>query len=376
MPSLHCKALAFLICTISFFGASAQVIQVGESNIGVSGEMQLKWTGKGIPEKLLEMEMVFSQSMLADNTSFDGTFNYKTTSARLSLSYHPKNIVDIKVGMPFLLKQGIDGKTGPFGDLSADVSHSWGETNRLVTGLTLGFPTGYASIMKDDDDLTFYSAENQPGCGLYSASVRASYAFVPDWGIFNIGATYWAGLFSWRTSEYGVDTSTSEKKILYLNKAFEFARDGWGARNDAGVYRPDYVCIYSDFGIKTETVNHGISIGYSYPVAPNKYDVYTKSNTPTPFYTKDAAQMFLDTGNHAADQKYFVAGQLSDTTWEYLKKTTVSKTSIPSLTLQYNIEKNDLLFPIFLGCMVKFNYENRLNFGGFSMGIGFKFPVL
>jgi hypothetical protein len=286
------------------------------------------------------MEILFNQAMVADNSNFDGKFNYKTTAARLSLNFHPKNILNCKLSMPFLLKQGPDGKTGPFGDLTADISRSWGKGNRIITGITLGFPVGYSTIMQDDNDLTFLPPQLQPGSGLFSGAVRASYAFVPGWGIINIGASYWAGLFAVRTSEYGlaVDTVHTSSKILYDKKAFEFARDGWGARNDAGINQPDYLGIYADFGIKTETVNHGISIGYFYPAAPNKYDVYSKSTTSTPYPTKEAAQMSLDAGNTTNNVTYFVAGQQPwDSTWVYLKKTTMSQTAFPSLTLKYNI---------------------------------------
>lgn len=274
--------------------------------------------------------------------------------------------------MPFLVKQGPDGKTGPFGDMLLDVSRSWGALNMVAAGVTLNFPTGYSTIMSDNTH--FLPAESQVGNGLFGATVRASYGFAPDWGIVNAGASYSAGLFAIRTSDYGYDPVTHN--ITYDKKAFEVAREGWGARNDAGVVTPDHIGVFADFGIKTETVNHGFSIGYYYPVVPAGYDTLNKDSTTSQFSTKALAQGYLDTSNHASNTTYFVAGQRAGGTWEYLGKTSFTKRTFPSLILQYNIEKNDMTFPIFLGGMVKMDYDNRLNFSGFSLGIGFKFPVL
>jgi hypothetical protein len=343
--------------------------------MNVSGDMQLKWIGKGFSEKIIDCEMLLSQTMLADSSitssDYDGRFRLKTTTGLLSVFFRPVKTLTLKLSMPFLYKQGPDGKTGPFGDLSLDVSGSWGALNRGFAGLTIGFPTGYSSIMKDN--MSFLSLENQLGSGLFGASARAGYSFSPEWGILNIGASYSAGLFAIRTSEYGYDQNTD--LIIYDKKTFELARNGFGARNDAGVTRPDFLGVFADLGIKTETVNHGISVGYYYPAAPVTYETLVKANTTTTFATRALAQAYLDAGDTVANVKSFAAGQRTDSTWEYVTRTTLTRKTFPSLTLQYNIEKNDLAFPIFLGGMVKLDYNNRLNFGGFGLGLGFKFPV-
>jgi hypothetical protein len=377
MPLHHCKAITTLILGALVFSASGQAMQVGENSLDLSGDMHLKWIGKGIAGKLIDADIVLSEAMIADSSTiggseYDGRFRVKTTQALVSFYAHPGKILDLKLSMPFLIRQGPEGKTGPFGDMVLDVSRSWGALNMVSAGLTLGFPTGYSTIMSDNTH--FLSPENQVGNGLFGAAVRASYGFAPDWGIIDIGASYSAGLFAIRTSDYGYDPTTDN--ITYGTKAFEVARDGWGARNDAGVVTPDHIGLFADFGIKTETVNHGISIGYFYPAAPMGYEALDKGNTTSPFTTKALAQQYLDTSNHVSNTTYFAAGQRADNTWEYLSKTTFTKKALPSLTLQYNIEKNDLVFPIFLGGMVKMDYDNRLNFSGFSLGIGFKFPVM
>jgi hypothetical protein len=377
MPLHHFKTITSLILGALVFSASGQAMQVGENSLGLSGDLHLKWIGKGIAGKLIDADIVLSEAMIADSSTingsqYDGRFRVKITQALVSFYLHPGKVLDLKLSMPFLIKQGPDGKTGPFGDMVLDVSRSWGTLNMVSAGLTLGFPTGYSTIMSDNTH--FLSPESQVGNGLFGATVRASYGFASDWGIIDIGASYSAGLFAIRTSSYGYNPITDN--ITYDTKAFEVARDGWGARNDAGVVTPDHIGLFADFGIKTETVNHGIGIGYYYPAAPMGYETLDKGNTASPFSTKALAQEYLDTSNHASNTTYFAAGQRADNTWEYLSKTTFTKKTFPSLTLQYNIEKNDMVFPIFLGGMVKLDYDNRLNFGGFSLGVGFKFPVL
>ncbi|HUI93868.1 MAG TPA: hypothetical protein VLX68_16615 [Chitinivibrionales bacterium] len=377
MKSHTCKAIPFIAVVALVFAASSQTMQVGENSLGVSGDMNLRWIGKGIPGKLFDADVILSEGMIADSSklygsAYDGLFRTKTTEALASLYFHPGKVLDLKLSMPFLIKQGPEGKTGPFGDLMLDIGRSWGTTNLFSAGLTLGFPVGYSTIMSDNT--TFLSSENQVGNGLFSATARASYAFAPDWGIINIGASYAAGLFAIRTSEYGYDQVTDE--ITYDTKAFQVARDGWGAKNDAGVVTPDRIGLFADFGIKTEVVNHGFSIGYYYPTQLfSGYDVLSRGNTASPFATRTLAQAFLDASDTVADQKSFVAGQKTDSTWAYVTKTTLHTKAFPWFIVQYNIEKNDPSFPIFLGGMVKMDYDDRLNFSGFSLGIGFKFPI-
>jgi hypothetical protein len=372
----NCSAISFFVSAVFVFCTHGQPMQVDENSLGISSDLHLKWIGKGIQGRLFDAEVVLSEAMIADSTNgsqYTGFFRTKTTQALVSLLLHPGKIVNLKLSMPLLIKQGPDGKTGPFGDMALDLSGRWGATHLFSAGLTLGFPVGYSDIMKDNT--TFLTSENQVGNGLFSATMRASYGFAPGWGIINIGASYSAGLFAIRTSEYGYDPN--KDLITYDTKAFQVARDGWAAKNDAGVVYPDRIGLFMDFGLKTETVNHGISIGYYYPTQfSSGYDSLGKYYTPTPFATRTLAQAYLDAGDTIPNQKSFVAGQRMDSTWACVTRKTLYRKIFPSLALQYNIEKNDLLFPIFLGGMVKMDYDNRLNFGGFSLGIGFKFPVL
>jgi hypothetical protein len=378
MPRHHYTTITFLILGALVFSASGQAMQVGENSLGMSGDLHLKWIGKGIQGKLIDAEVVLSEAMIADSSKlggsdYDGRFRVRTTQALVNFYVHPGKILDLKLSMPFVVKQGADGKTGPFGDMLLDVSRTWGTLHMIAAGLTLNLPTGYSTIMSDDTH--FLSTESQLGNGLFGATARASYGFAPDWGIVDVGASYSAGLFAIRTSDYGYNPTTDQ--INYDKKSFEVARDGWGARNDAGVVTPDRIGVFVDLGIKTETVNHGFCIGYYYPTQfVSNYETLAKGSTSATFATKALAQASLDAGDTVANTTYYVAGQRSDSTWEYLARTTVGQRVFPSLTLQYSLEKTDMVFPIFLGGMVKMDYNNRLNFSGFSLGIGFKFPVI
>jgi hypothetical protein len=376
---------AIALAAIVSVSAYGQAFVTGENSLGISGDMQFKWIGKGVSQKKFDAEILIGQSIYADTTptvgpDYNGQYNLRTTTALFSLYYHLRNAVDVKLSMPFMIKQGVDQsnvvKTGPFGDLALDVSRHWDAAAHVRTGLTLGFPTGPAAMhstaIATVKDITFLSPDNQLGTGLFSATLRASYAFTPDWGVINAGASYAAGLFAVRTTEYGYFADSNQ--ITFDKSEFQSARDGWAARNDAGVIRPDRIGFFVDIGIKTETVNHGFAVGYYYPAASARIVTLGKGSEKAP--SLDSALAALRGKDATKSVEYLVVDRTTDSTWEYLSKTTRSINTYPVLALQYNLEKNDPSFPIFLGGMVKMEYNNRLNFAGFAVGLGFKFPVL
>jgi hypothetical protein len=370
IPKKAAVVAGVLALTAAVFG---QTIQTGESNINVSGDMQLKWVGKGITNKLLDAEITISQGVLPD--TIEGRFGVKTTMANVSLYFRPPKVLDIKLNLPLLIKQGPEGKTGPFGDLSLDICRKWGTAQNVITAVTLGFPIGYSSILSDraKDEVTFMPPENQLGSGLFQTNVRASYMFSPDWGFLNIGCSYLAGLFAIRTTEYGYNSVTD--KISFDKKTFQVARDGLGATNDAGVRFPDRINLFTDMGLKTESLIHTFSIGYFYPTASRKIYQSTKMATLGSYSTKDSVFSFLLTKYQNVDTTFEVIGQRGNGQWVYFQKTSTILKTLPFVTLQYGLEKNDMILPIFLGGMLKLDYDNRFLFGGFAIGLGFKFPV-
>jgi hypothetical protein len=352
----------------------------GSSAGSASGDVMVKWIGNGVSGALFDAELIMSEGALTDSSlirgsEYDGKLRLKTTTALLSLYYHPPKIMDIKLSMPFLLKEGNTANTGGFGDLLLDLCRKWGTSGNMQTGLSLIVPTGYATIMNTGKEPL--ASDNQLGGGLFGLSLRPfSYTFDFDWGIINLGESYSGGLFAIKTTEYGCDSMAS--KITSLHQEFQFAREGWGARNDAGVFSPDFLGVFADFGIKTQGYTQGFSINYSYPLAQGNVeirDVLTTYSLTLP--TKAAAQTYVDTSttSHHGDTTNIVLRQVNDGSWYYLEKAPTSRKTPPSLTLQYTIEKSDMMFPILVGGIVKLEYANRLNFAGIAFGLGFKFPV-
>ncbi|HUI93869.1 MAG TPA: hypothetical protein VLX68_16620 [Chitinivibrionales bacterium] len=361
----------------------------GSSAGSATGDVIVKWIGNGVSGTLFDAELIMSEGTLSDSSlisgsAYDGRLRLKTTTALLSVFYHPPRIMDIKLSMPFLLKEGNSTNTGGFGDLLLDVSRKLGTSGNIQTGLSLVIPTGYATIMNTSKDPL--ASENQLGGGLFGACLRGSYTFDLDRGIINLGATYSAGLFALKTTEYNYDTAVDynnrEIRDLTLSpktQNLEFTRESWGARNDAGVYSPDFLGIFADFGIRTEGYTHGFCVTYSYPMAQGNVQIWDVLTTYTSLPTRADAQRYLDTCRTGdvphGDTSHVLLSQRGDGTWDYLIKAPTPRSTPPTLTLQYSLEKTDMLFPILVGGIVKLEYLNRLNFAGISLGVGFKFPV-
>jgi hypothetical protein len=353
----------------------------GSSAGSASGDVMIKWIGNGVSGGLFDAELIMSEGVLSDSSlvrgsEYDGRLRIKTTTALLSLYYHPPRLMDIKLSMPFIMKEGVTTNSGGFGDLLIDLCRKWGTSGDIQTGLSLIVPTGYADMM--NTGMEALSSDNQLGGGLFSVSARGSYTFDFDWGIINLGGSYSAGIFAIRTTEYGYDTATIH--LYPTSQQFQFAREGWGARNDAGVLSPDYLGVFADFGIKSQGYTHGFSINYSYPLTRSNVEIRGVNSTySSDLPTKAAAQIYVDTttmgGVLHGDTTNIVLNRNGDGSWNYLTKAPTPRATPPSLTLQYSIEKTDMMFPILLGGIVKLEYANRLNFAGIAFGLGFKFPV-
>jgi hypothetical protein len=319
---------------------------------------------------------MLSLGMLPDTAA--GRFAVKTSMARVSLDFHPPKFLDITLTMPFLIKQGPDGFTGPFGDLSVDLGKKWGKEENVLTALTLGFPTGYGAIQKPNsqgnvDGVTFLDPDNQPGNGLFDACVRVSYAFIQDWGFINVGGAYYGGFFAIRTNNYGYDTLN--QSISHESMQFQLARHSLGAINEAGVLTPDRFSISADIAIKADMLMHCFNFGCSFPMESGKIYNLTQKATNNSYSTMDSAVASLQRQYGASDTTFQVVGVQGDGQWVYLQKSVANLRTDPYITFQYNVEKNDLAFPVFLGAMLKLDVDKSLMFGGLSVGLGFKFPV-
>jgi len=408
--SISFICIIFLIfCNLSnnsFFSNLTPWVAVGgcgSSAGGASGDAQLKWIGTGVPGALFDCELLISNGALSKTSTklsgedkivdsdYDGQLRMQTISALLSLYYHPPRIADIKLTMPFLFKEGINIKdktitnTGPFGDLSLDISRKFGASGNINAALVVLFPTGNANIMRGG--IEPMPADNQLGGGLFSLSPRGTYTFDFDWGIITLGATYSLGLFAITTTEYEFTPARMENGIFYeeklssVKKTFKFVREGLGARNDAGLYTPDYLGLFSDFGIKTENFTHGISINYSHPLAKGFYEQreVTQTSVLANLPTREAALLYLDTCRTGdilhGDTLNVLLNQTPEGTWNYLRKSPAPRKTLPGFSIQYSLEKSDMLLPLLLGGVVKLEIDKKLVFSAISFGMGFKFPI-
>lgn len=365
---------------------------------GASGDLQMKWIGNGVEGALLDAEIGVSRSVLSDSSlvngnQYDGRLRLQTTSVLLNVYYHPPKLMDIKLTVPLVFKEGSTNgiNTGPLSDMSLDLTRKWGTVGNILTALTLIFPTGNASLTEGVDQPM--SSDNLLGGGVFAASFRGSYTFDHDWGIVSVGGSYSAGLFAMITSEYGVQQDppfamSSDKQV------FQFSRSGLGSINDAGIVTPDFIGVFTDIGIKTEAITHGFSFNLGIPMENGRSELRTvdiNDVSATDFPTKEAAQTYADTSKllRPGDSAYtfIVANTTADGHWPLLRKYSAEIKVPPSLTVQYSVEKHDMALPMLFGAMIKLENPTldltrvakpvwgKLVFAGFAAGLGFKFPI-
>lgn len=361
----------------------------GESSGSVSSDLQLKWIGKGVSGALIDMDATFSQSMLADTAkdpgqSFDGAIRLKTTALLVNVFFHPR-VLDFKLSLPFLMKEGYGQMTGPFGDMSLDMSRSWGNTGNFKTALAAVFPTGRYDIPEQIDRTL--RPELQLGSGVYGASARVQYVIDRDWGLVTVGTSYSAGLFAMLTKDYDYDQTLN--KVVSSTKNFQSARDGWGSVNDAGLVNPDYVNIFTDFGIKTGELTHGLALSFSQPLRKGILEDRTKEvtgwsgadATAIPYFpTKSAAQQYADTlssmsGTGKQYEHPSVVGTNKTGNWVVVDHIQKPRKTLPGLSMQYSVEKGDMVFPILVGGNVRVEFDKGIRFAAFTGGLGVKFPI-
>jgi hypothetical protein len=266
--------------------------------------------------------------------------------------------------------------TGPFGDMSLDISRGWGMSGNFKTALVVVIPTGRYDIPEQLD--LALRPELQLGGGVYGGSVRAQYTIDRDWGLITLGTSYSAGLLAMLTTEYGYD-----KKVISSRKKFEFAREGAGSVNDAGLVNPDYLNIFTDCGIKNGELSHGVSISLSLPMRNGIQENRIKEVTGwtvTNFPSKSIAQQYVDTlssfsGIGKQYQHPYVVGTDNMGRWVVVDHIQEKRKAYPGLSLQYSVVKGDMVFPLLFGGIVRFEFDRGVQFAAFTGGIGVKFPV-
>ncbi len=365
----------------------------GSSSGSVASDMQLKWIGRGVSGALFDFEAIAGQSLNFDtagvgNVSGDGIITgLNTSSWLLSLFYHPR-IIDFKLTLPLVIKHGyFDGagySTGTISDMSLDISKKWGMEGAVTTGISLSFPTGSTNIpqLQDNSGTLLAPPYFQTGSGMFGGSARMEYLMDRDWGFINVGASYSGGFFAMITDEYNIDTDDIyNPKPVSTHKVFKLSREGWGGINDEGTVSPDNVSMYVDLEKKASSFAHGVSLCFSFPLRNGRWqqgslDLTNYSSTNP----KAQIQQYVDTVHDPSDGARLlytnpvVVGTM-DNNWLIEQYDWIKLNTYPSVTLQYSIEKSDATFPILLGGMVRFEFDQGIKFASLSGGVGFKFPV-
>jgi len=371
----------------------------GASSGSTASDMQIKWLGQGITGALIDMEVGFSQSQSFDTTGVAfpyvgaGGVRISTSAMLTSLTWHP-GVYHLKLTIPLVLKtaflDNINYVIGALGDLSLDVNRKWGQAGAFGTALAFTFPTGRSDILKGGGNTLLYLPPYlQLGGGVYGASARLTYDIDHDWGMMSFGGSYSAGLFAVITEEYRLDSAIgfSPGTPVPEKKSFKFSRSGWGSLNDQGAVSPDNISLFADAQIKVPSLVHGFSLSLSAPLRKGVRqesslipEIWYSDSATAAIYlpTREAAQQYADRDTSLKNSPR-VVGTTSTSDghhlWVVKNNTLIELQNFPGFSLQYSVEKSDVIFPIILGTILRYEFDKGVKFAGFAAGVGFKFPV-
>ena len=363
---------------------------------GSSADMQLKWIGKGVSGGYIDAEAVYIHAIVADTAylspnRFDGHLKVISDAVLLSLFYHP-SILDFKLSMPVVIKQGYGTTTGLLGDLGLDITKRWGSEGNIRTALTFGAPTGNSSILTDESTC---QPAMQLGGGTYNGGFRADYTMDQDWGLIAFGTSYTGGFFDMKTKTWKYDAdlnrSIPDKKTFATARYFTHTAsgklNGWGSINDVGTVQPDIASAFVDFGIKTPSFVHGISFSYTLPTCKGAYEdrkmtttnwSATDNSDPTLYFpTREQAQAHADAISDPGLSYYhsLVLAPNRSGQWTVMMPEKLMRGTFPGLTMQYCLEKSDANLPLLFGATSRLDYNKGFVFSSFGVGAGIKFAV-
>ncbi len=272
------------------------------------------------------------------------------------------------------------------GDAGVEVTRPWGMNGNFRTTLGTRLPTG-----RYDVPLTakqrLVVPEMQLGTGTLGSTLRLEYGHDRDWGLFNVGVAYQAGIWAIRTTEYDYDTTV--QTVVVRARQLETSREGRGVVNDIGTVYPDVVSILADAGIKRAGLVHGFSTSLLVPLRHGEYFQRALAS-PYPDFSidpdageyapdKQSAQQHADTVIGFDDSPRYdnplVTGVDKEGRWMVLERTRIRQKAFPGLVLRYSVEKSDPELPLLFGCAVRTEFDNGVRFAGFSAGMGMKLSI-
>ncbi|HAJ78855.1 MAG TPA: hypothetical protein DCO75_03720 [Fibrobacteres bacterium] len=220
------------------------------------GSAGIKWVGEGVSGGSVKLEVM-------PKFNIGRTFAYLTTAPRLT--FNPQWNTEVAVSMPLALKTAevqyqtnIDDPqlvmNGVRGDLTADLTRSFGSENQYSCQLSLTLPTGqYDAKRGTDKSQNILPQSLQMGQGVYAATLGLSYTRDIDKGMllcdgyfyypFNISFT---GKNAYLNSDYKAYKNVTEnrRRFYYWFKPY--------GENDRGGYFPPSLSfdgIYSYRGV-------------------------------------------------------------------------------------------------------------------------------
>ncbi len=363
----------------------------GASSGSAGGAAGLKWIGNGVDGPLLKIQVIVERSVATDTAydtteAFDGRMNLITSSFAPRLMFAPR-FADFSLSVPFTVKQGYGMKTGFLGDISFEVAKSFGYTGGLTTALAFQFPSGRSEV--EISPGRYAVAEMQLGTGVYGAQAMVDYTLTLDWGIITAGGSYTSGWLANVTDEYDYDTTLA--KAVSVQKSLTISRDRWGAVNDLGTVHPDILGFHFDFGIKTNRITHGISIGHQVPLRRAtfverektvKNSFSTDSTDKHFFLDKNEAQRFAESARDTSDgvitsvyEKPTVVGVDSRGRWVVIEHKEINRIVPVGVNIQYSVERADTFFPILVGGSIGMVYDKGIRVESVSAGVGFQFGI-
>lgn len=363
----------------------------GAASGGAAHEAQLQWIGRGVSGSLVDLEAQGIFSVAADTAfnpseSFDGRMRMQTSSLLVKLGFHPQ-WADLRLSLPILSRRGFGVQVGGLGDAAVEVIRPWGMSGNFRTTLGTTFPTG-----RYDVPLTakqrLVVPEMQLGTGTLAGAFRLEYGMDRDWGLFNVGVSYEAGLWALQTTDYDYDTTL--RTVVVRNRQLEPSREGRGVVNDIGTVYPDVVSLLADAGIKRGGLVHGFSTSLLVPLRRGEYFQRGLGSPYREFsidpdaaeYAADkrAAQQHADTVIGFNDSLRYdnplVVGVDNEGRWMVVERTRIGQKTFPGLVLRYSVEKSDPELPLLFGCAVRTEFDGGVRFAGFSAGIGMKLSLL
>jgi hypothetical protein len=164
----------------------------GAGGSGGGGGDGIKWIGQGISGGLVDLEVLpkFSAGQNFQTFTVAPRFSYKlfgSTAMGLTVPFSSKTAeVQHRSNLP-----AQNRTTGGLGDLSFDVSSSFGPSGELSLSLGLTIPNAQYDIKRGSDrDASFLPSSLQKGSGLYNSSIGIGFSKDVEEGLWIFDLSY------------------------------------------------------------------------------------------------------------------------------------------------------------------------------------------